>query len=1083
VQLEIQIRVIVSKITTNARGAILPLALILFALGALMIAPLLSFMAGGFKSTDQVYDQAANELYGADAGVRDAIWNMKNNPLEIPQTADDPLFSPSTPINLNNKSIDYSVSFISSFSKIEDEGETWYKTYKIESTATGADGNITTIDSYAIQPFGYNNSIFSNAITSGEEIDFKKDCLVVNGEIAYKSGPKPNEGYVFYDPDGDGDDDSLPPADPDLELPSHDDNQKFANSHKNIAAKGGDSGPITLTGGNLGPLLIEGNLGIEGCITLTGTVYVTGSITFDKGGILNGRGTAIAEGDINCKKENTMTADPDTRIVYMSLNGDIDLRKGQNAYNALFYAPEGKIWFKKDQTIYGSLVAGQGFSTDKNLNITMPDSNETTILPGYIALNPQLQTWDIGGNPGIGISPATLPSCNLNTAYPGQTVTASGGAEPYSWSISSGALPGGLTLNSSTGVISGTPTAADTFNFTVTATDSTGATGIKSYSITITVLTIITGSSLPSGEVGVAYNTPVMAAGGTPGYSWSVISGALPPGLSLGSGGVISGTPTSNTGSPYSFTVQVADSASPAITATRSFSITISGLSITTTDLDSGWQGIAFSQSLAASGGISPLTWSITSGTLPDGLTLNGSTGMISGTPATSTGSPFSFTVQVADSASPANTATRSLSIAIAALVITPADLPEGDVDTLYPGQTFTTADGAAPYTWQVIAGSLPGGLSLSSTGVLSGTPVAIGTFSFAVRVTDSLSATGMQAMSLRINQLPVIQTASLPGGDVGVAYSQTLVATGGSGAPNWSLSSGTLPEGLTLNTSSGVISGTPTTAGTFNFSVRLTDDLGVYDTRALSITISPPLTITTDSLPDGVVGISYAQSLSSAGGAAPYNWSVTSGSLPPGLSLSAAGVISGTPSSDMESPFIFTVQVTDSTVPAHSTDAQALSITISAPASEDKAPSLSVSGGQFTNPDNVFSLNSVYATTADSNNTQKYGGFDFSIPAGRTITGVKVIMTGYCSGKSATLTASLSWDGGATFTSTQVSGNFNSSSNVTWSLGGSADTWGRSWSYADFSNLVLRLVASGVMNGGHPLNIDYVQVTVYYSP
>lgn len=141
--------------------------------------------------------------------------------------------------------------------------------------------------------------------------------------------------------------------------------------------------------------------------------------------------------------------------------------------------------FKKDQTIIGAVIAGNGFSTDKNLSVTYKAFNEETILPGYVALNPQLQTWNITVADEIFITPITLPPCTVNATYPGQTLVAAGGVAPYSWSVSSGSLPTGLALNGSTGTITGTPTTLGTFDFTITVTDSTGKTGSREYSISI----------------------------------------------------------------------------------------------------------------------------------------------------------------------------------------------------------------------------------------------------------------------------------------------------------------------------------------------------------------------------------------------------------------------------------------------------------------------------------------------------------------------------------------------------------------------------------------------------------------------
>lgn len=171
------------------------------------------------------------------------------------------------------------------------------------------------------------------------------------------------------------------------------------------------------------------------------------------------------------------------------------------------------------------------------------------------------------------------------------------------------------------------------------------------------------------------------------------------------------------------------------------------------------------------------------------------------------------------------------------------------------------------------------------------------------------------------------ITTTSLAGGTQGVAYSRSVAATGGTAPYTWSISAGSLPAGLSLNTSSGLISGTPTGTGTSNFTVRCADSGTQTDTQALSINIAAPpagLNIATTSLPNGTVGQAYSQNVQATGGTQPYTWSLASGSLPAGLSLSTAGVISGTPTGAESQTF--TVQVDDS---AAASDTQSLSITI----------------------------------------------------------------------------------------------------------------------------------------------------------
>jgi hypothetical protein len=171
----------------------------------------------------------------------------------------------------------------------------------------------------------------------------------------------------------------------------------------------------------------------------------------------------------------------------------------------------------------------------------------------------------------------------------------------------------------------------------------------------------------------------------------------------------------------------------------------------------------------------------------------------------------------------------------------------------------------------------------------------------------------------------PVVTTASLPVGTTTVAYSQTLSASGGVSPYTWSVASGTLPAGLTLS-ADGVISGTPTAGGTSTFTVRVTDSGSRTGTKSLSIVVGTPVGVTTASLANGNVGTALSRTLAASGGATPYTWSLTSGALPAGLSLSAAGVISGTPTT--ASTANFTVQVSDS---AGRTGTKALSLTIAA--------------------------------------------------------------------------------------------------------------------------------------------------------
>jgi len=177
-------------------------------------------------------------------------------------------------------------------------------------------------------------------------------------------------------------------------------------------------------------------------------------------------------------------------------------------------------------------------------------------------------------------------------------------------------------------------------------------------------------------------------------------------------------------------------------------------------------------------------------------------------------------------------------------LVITTTSLPAGTVGVAYSA-TLEATGGVPAYTWSVVSGSLPNGLSLgSSTGIISGTPTASGTSYFTVQVADSQQPadTDTQALSITVNAAPpapTITTTSLPSGTRGTPYSATVQATGGTLPYAWSIVSGSLPTGLSLNSSTGVISGTPKKKGTKSFTIRCTDAMSQYDDQALSITIN----------------------------------------------------------------------------------------------------------------------------------------------------------------------------------------------------------------------------------------------------
>jgi len=251
---------------------------------------------------------------------------------------------------------------------------------------------------------------------------------------------------------------------------------------------------------------------------------------------------------------------------------------------------------------------------------------------------------------GVSILTTSMPNGDVNSPYT-ETLQATGGTVPYTWSLTSGTLPAGLGLDANTGTIDGTPTAATSASITVEVVDSATPANSASATFTFSIAAVnITTKSLPNGSLNNPYNATLQATGGTLPYTWTVSSGALPTGLTLSSAGAITGTPTA--GGVASFTVQVTDSEKPAVSTTATLSISISPVSLTNTSLPNGIVGAPYSFTPNALGGVAPYTWSMPSGALPQGLSFDPTTGDITGTP-TAAGTSF-FVIKVADAEAPA---------------------------------------------------------------------------------------------------------------------------------------------------------------------------------------------------------------------------------------------------------------------------------------------------------------------------------------------------------------------------------------------------------------------------------------------
>jgi hypothetical protein len=443
---------------------------------------------------------------------------------------------------------------------------------------------------------------------------------------------------------------------------------------------------------------------------------------------------------------------------------------------------------------------------------------------------------DVFGQNQLQILTLSLPNGSAGTAYAIQ-VQAIGGTAPYVWSAA-GTLPPGLSV-SLDGVFNGTPILAGVYSFNIRVTDSSNLPQTSARTFTLKIAPSITTTSLPNGAEGLLYPPQKLTA--TPGltsFTWYAV-GSLPNGLSLSSDGTISGTPTAS--GKFDVEFDITDNGNPPLTASKVLTITIQPrLKITTaSSLPLGVVGAFYLQSLLASGPSSPVTWTVVANIPPPGLGLS-TTGSLAGSPTVA--GTFDFTIQ-ATAGDPVQTVTQNFRIVVngALTITTLATLPSATVGTSYTVPLAATG-GVPSYTWSLLGGGMPPGLSLSSSGVISGVPMSPGQFVFVAQVSDSFNPSQQvnRTFGVVVNTAVTITTTTLPNAIQNVPYSQQLQAIGVSPFA-WVVTGGTLPSGLTLNLS-GLLQGTPTIPDSKMFTVTVTDSRGSTSGQTFTLVVDPPL-------------------------------------------------------------------------------------------------------------------------------------------------------------------------------------------------------------------------------------------------
>jgi hypothetical protein len=586
------------------------------------------------------------------------------------------------------------------------------------------------------------------------------------------------------------------------------------------------TGPIGVSGGT-GPYTctitsgaLPAGLTLNGC-TITGTPTAPGTTTVTVKGTDSSNppktGTGPVTITINPSALSLTVTSLPNGMVNVPYSSTIGVTGGTAPYSCTITAgtlPAG-LTLGANCLVSGTpTVAGTANLTVKATDSSNPQ--ESTTGPVSLTINPAALTLTV----------TSLPNGMVNVPY-SSTIGVTGGTAPYSCTITAGTLPAGLTLGANC-LVSGTPTVAGTANLTVKATDSSNpqesTTGPVSLTITPAELKL-TVSSLPNGTVGTPYSSTIGVSGGTSPYSCIITAGTLPAGLTLGANCLVSGTPT--VAGTANLTVKATDSSNPQESTTGPVSLTINpaAVTLTLTSPPAGTINVPYMGSVGVAGGTAPYTCTLTAGTLPTGLTL-GANCAISGTPTTSGSS--TFTVKATDSSTPANTTTGPVTLVInpATTTLTLTPPPAATVDTPYNG-VIGVSGGTAPYTCTITAGNLPAGLTLGANCTITGTPTTAGSATVTVHATDSSNptATTTGPVTITVNPLsPLTLTGSLPNATLGVPYTQTLTAQGGLAPYTYAITAGALPAGLSLDSSTGVISGTPTVIGASSFTVTATD-------------------------------------------------------------------------------------------------------------------------------------------------------------------------------------------------------------------------------------------------------------------
>lgn len=577
-----------------------------------------------------------------------------------------------------------------------------------------------------------------------------------------------------------------------------------------------------------------------------------------------------------------------------------------------------------------------------------------------------------GGAPQLTIVTRTpLPEALVNQPY-NVTLQASGGTPPYTWSMPPGLanLPQGIVLSAS-GVLSGTPP-PQSLEFAgglFQVQDAKGLTASTQLELVCAApLTFNMASGLADGNIAIPYYLYLPMNGGIQPYTFTLAPGsdAMPPGITLDpvpSGeGLIQGTPAKP--GAYKFVVQATDSGTTQMKVTQSFTLNVlNNLVMSSLTLPDAVLSDAYLEQLQPAGGAPPYHFSLNT-PMPPGLTLDGATGVVSGTPTVS--DHFSVNLNVTDSAAPPATIRPYVDLTVQPrLKIETASLPDSARGLNYGG-TIYVSGGRAPYHIQVTNGMLPNGLTASvgnyaSIFDVAGAPTMDGLFKFTIQVSDSYETPNTASFDsqIRISDQMAISGPTQAQILYNQSYSATFPVTGGFPPYKWKF--GPVPPGFTFDPLTGTLSGTPNGgAGTSSEIIAQDSSNPPLQTNYATFTliVFSKLGILTSSLPTISTGANTTLAPTATGGSLPYQWSVSSGSLPPGMvvnSTNGGSTISGTATS--AGSYTFSLSVSDgNSGNLHQTTSQPITWTVKNPAQMMRSDTVA----QATPVSNIYLLASI---------------------------------------------------------------------------------------------------------------------------